>query len=594
MQNLHDLQDYVDKRIFNMDSNNTSDSAANESHSGNEIDPAWIGILEATILCLIMLVAIIGNFLVIAVVYRRRELRRTETHIFIVNLSLTDIFVALLCMPFSMITAVTQEWIFSNALCQLNGFLNVFFLLTSILTLTAISIHKYIGVVQPTKRKIFTRKRTLMAVAWVWMQALLTALTPILGWNEYEHIPGRTQCSVKVPRNNEVSELTNCLFIIICGFVIPLGIMNFSYLKIFRTVKIHTKRVKSHSFGDDQKSAFLNERRITVTLFIILAAFLACWSPFSVLTIYATLAGHELSQHFSVVAYWLGFLNSAMNPLIYALRTKEFRQGYRQIFSMLLPCCFPRVDMGEGDSHIAVLRGRKSLKSEVMVFSKRRRAGTEIESHISEAKNIERNGTSKAQRRKDTTTEARDESDEGRLETANEVSIRNKEMSGTDDSYSSAEATNGGLDNSIEIQDEKLVHRERKEEKEEEEDVHSSDSDLSLSPSRESFLLPWNSIDCPFEQTFPKNCKDGAKSRRKSLPFLSMFTEKHELKKSRTRYRSKSDCSTLVHMPAGSGQGCSRSDVHTAKDKSNPWLQENLSYLNRISPIDLEIIENNY
>jgi len=589
VQNLHDLQDYIDKGVVNMANNNTRDSAANVSHSGNEIDPAWIGILEATILFLVMLVAIIGNFLVIAVVYRRRELRRTETHIFIVNLSLTDIFVALLCMPFSMITAVTQEWIFSNALCQLNGFLNVFFLLTSILTLTAISIHKYIGVVQPTKRKIFTRKRTIMAVAWVWVQALMTALTPILGWNEYEHIPGRTQCSVKVPRNSEVSELTNCLFIIICGFVIPLGIMNFSYLKIFRTVKIHTKRVKSHSFSDDQKSAFLNERRITVTLFIILAAFLACWSPFSVLTIYATLAGHELSKHFSVVAYWLGFLNSAMNPLIYALRTKEFRQGYRQIFGILLPRCFPRVDMSENDSHIAVLRGRKSLKSEVMTFSKRRRAGTEIESHVSEAKNLERIGTSKAQRRKETASEARDESDVGRFETASGISVRSNEVSGIPDSYYSAEETNEGLDNSIEIQDEMFGHGEGKEE----EDAHSSGSNLSLSPTRESFLLPWNSTDFPGEQNFPKSFEDGAKSRRKSLSFLSMLSEKHELK-CRTRCRSKSDCSTLVHMPAGSRSGCSFPDVDFAKEQSNPWLRENLSYLNRISPIDLEILENNY
>lgn len=572
-----------------MESNNTRDSAVNESHSVNETDPAWIGILEATILCLIMLVAIIGNFLVIAVVYRRRELRRTETHIFIVNLSLTDIFVALLCMPFSMITAVTQEWVFSKALCELNGFLNVFFLLTSILTLTAISIHKYIGVVQPTKRKIFTRKTTIIAVAWVWVQALMTALTPILGWNEYEYIPGRTQCSVKVPRDNKVSELTNCLFIIICGFVIPLGIMNFSYLKIFRTVKIHTKRVKSHSFGDEQKSAFLNERRITVTLFIILAAFLACWSPFSVLTIYATLAGNELSRHFSVVAYWLGFLNSAMNPLIYALRTKEFRQGYRQIFGVLLPCCFPKVDTSENDSHIAVLRGRKSLKSEVMTFSKRRRAGTEIESHVSEAKNLERNGTSTALRRKETASEARDESDVGRFETASEISVRSKEMSGIHDSYYSAEENNEGLDNSIEIQDEMHVHSDGKE------DTHSSDSDLSLSPTRESFLLPWNSTDIPVEQTFPENVEDfGAKSRRKSLPFLSaMLSEKHELK-CRTRYRSKSDCSTLVHTPAGNRRGCSIPDVDFAKEQSNPWLRENLSYLNRISPIDLEILENNY
>lgn len=566
--------------------NNTSDSTASASQSGqNEMDPKWIGILEAAILFFIMLMAIIGNFLVIAVVYRRRDLRRTETHIFIVNLSLTDISVALLCMPFSLVTAVTQEWIFSSALCKINGFLNVFFLLTSILTLTAISIQKYIGVVQPTKRKIFTRKKTLFAVAWVWLQALLTALTPILGWNQYEHIPGRTQCSVKVPREKKVSELTNCLFIIICGFVIPLGIMSFSYLKIFRTVKVHTKRVRSHSFGEEQ-SAFLNERRITITLFIILAVFLACWTPFSVLTIYATLAGHELPKYFSVAAYWLGFLNSAMNPLIYALRTEEFRQGYRQIFSILLPCCFSKVESRECDS-LAVLRGRKSLKSEGMTL-KRRRAETGAEDQISEVQNDVRNrhGTSEAPNQKaETSSEAQDESDSAKYETASEFSGRSKELH---DSYYSVKETPTAVENGVEIQD-------KTSEGKAEGEMLSSSSEGShddfRSPTRES-LLPWNSIDFPGEQTFAKNLEDGAINRRKSLSFLSGFYEKHELK-TRQLYRSKSDCSTVIKMQAGAERGCSCPDVDFRNQASDPWLREHLSYLNRISPIDMEILDKN-
>ena len=89
-----------------MDQTNVSESASNNSQSV-KMDPKWIGILEAVILFCIMILAVVGNFLVVAVVYRRRELRRTETHIFIVNLSLTDIFVALLCMPFSI--AVPNE-----------------------------------------------------------------------------------------------------------------------------------------------------------------------------------------------------------------------------------------------------------------------------------------------------------------------------------------------------------------------------------------------------------------------------------------------------------------------------------------------------
>ena len=567
-----------------MDTNFSDHSARNNSLSG-EMDPKWIGILEAGTLLCIMLLALVGNFLVIAVVYRRRELRRTETHIFIVNLSLTDISVALLCMPFSIITAVTQNWIFSNALCQLNGFLNVFFLLTSILTLTAISVHKYIGVVQPTKKKIFTRKRTIFAVLWVWFQALLTALTPIVGWNSYEHIPGRTQCSVKVPRDNKVIELTNCLFIIVCGFVIPLGIISFSYLKIFQTVKIHTKRVRSHSFGEEQ-SAFLNESRITITLFIILAVFLGCWTPFSVLTIYATLAGSELPKYFSVAAYWLGFLNSAMNPVIYALRTKEFRQGYRQIFGILLPCCFSRVESRESDS-IAVLRGRRSLKSEIQTTFKRRGKTRRAESHVSENGAFARNGTGNSPKRKDTMSVEWEESEIPKLDSASDVLSRHKgsvcsESNGKDSYYfAKTMAVNVEL-NGIEIcQNGAFVSTEEKAESEEfgerEGKTFSSSSDIA--PGQK---LLWDSKDFPSEEAFPKNFEDSANTRRKSTSVLTAFPAHGVLKNKLCR--SKSDCSTINH---GFGRSLSCSVVDITKQTSDPWLRENLSYLNRIAPIEL-------
>lgn len=365
------------------------------------MDPAWVRFLEAVILFCIMLLAIGGNVLVIAVIYRRPELRKTETHIFMINLSITDICVALLCMPFSIITAVTQDWIFSHVLCQLNGFLNVFFLLTSILTLTAISINKYVGVVQSTKPIFFTRKTTFVALLWVWLQAFFTALTPILGWNSYEYIPGRTQCSVKVPGDDNAAELTNCLFIIICGFVIPLFIMKFSYFKIFRTVKINSQRVRSHFFSEVERSAFLNERRITVTLFIILATFLVCWTPFSILTVYATVVGKELPYYFSIGAYWLGFFNSAMNPLIYALRTREFRRGYRQIFGILMACFFQKVDPRGGDSE-NVPRGRRSLRIEVqMSFGQRAQTRRESDHTSENVAHLKQNSRANVRERKD-------------------------------------------------------------------------------------------------------------------------------------------------------------------------------------------------
>lgn len=100
-----------------MDNNNISDFVVNEFYLGNEIDLVWIGILEVIVLCFIMLVVVVGNFLVIVVVYCWCEFCCIEIYIFIVNLSLMDIFVVFLCMLFFMIIVVIGEWIFGNVMC---------------------------------------------------------------------------------------------------------------------------------------------------------------------------------------------------------------------------------------------------------------------------------------------------------------------------------------------------------------------------------------------------------------------------------------------------------------------------------------------
>lgn len=299
-------------------------------------NPQWAAFLEAIALIAIMFSAVVGNSLVVAVVYRKKELRNV-TSIFIINLSISDIAVAVLCMPFSIVTAITDDWRFGQQFCQINGFLNVFFLLNSILTLTAISIQKYFAIVMPLREAV-TARRAIYAIVWTWCQSFITALTPVLGWNSYVHIPGRMQCSVKVPTN--ALEKINSFFIIVTGFVIPLGVMNFAYFNIFVNVRRHTRRLRKHVAPDE---ALKSERNVTITLVIILALFLLCWAPFSVLVTFASLNKKKvLPEYFHIIAYWMGFLSSAVNPIVFALRTKSFRRGYLEIIYGLCGCCCRR------------------------------------------------------------------------------------------------------------------------------------------------------------------------------------------------------------------------------------------------------------
>ena len=93
----------------------------------------------ASLLCVIMLLALFGNLTLIVTIYYRKKLR-TRTNLFILNLACADLGVALFCIPFSIITCFSREWLFGYSLCQMNGFLNILFEYSSLFTLTAITL----------------------------------------------------------------------------------------------------------------------------------------------------------------------------------------------------------------------------------------------------------------------------------------------------------------------------------------------------------------------------------------------------------------------------------------------------------------------
>jgi hypothetical protein len=40
------------------------------------------------------------------------------------------------------------------------------------------------------------------------------------------------------------------------------------------------------------------------------------------------------------VLFWIGYLNSALNPLIYAYFNRDFREAFKNTLQCVFPCCF--------------------------------------------------------------------------------------------------------------------------------------------------------------------------------------------------------------------------------------------------------------
>ncbi len=89
----------------------------------------------------VMVVGLIGNAMVIAVVCRHRTMR-TPTNFYIVSLALSDFLVTSFVMPLKLLEMSTDADlnILNAAMCSTLGFVQPYFVFTSIWTLVAISI----------------------------------------------------------------------------------------------------------------------------------------------------------------------------------------------------------------------------------------------------------------------------------------------------------------------------------------------------------------------------------------------------------------------------------------------------------------------
>jgi hypothetical protein len=85
--------------------------------------------------------------------------------------------------------------------------------------------------------------------------------------------------------------------------------------------------------NERQKISLTRERRLSRTLGIIISVFLLCWLPFFVvyiLSAFIDVSGY-IVEPLPTLILWLGYINSACNPLIYTVFNVEFRTAFKRL-----------------------------------------------------------------------------------------------------------------------------------------------------------------------------------------------------------------------------------------------------------------------
>lgn len=94
-------------------------SIKNSQNASSWIDSGtWIIFLYSVI----FLLAVIGNILVILTLIQSRRMR-TITNLFLLNLAISDLFLGVFCMPFTLVGMLLRDFIFGEVMCKLLPYL---------------------------------------------------------------------------------------------------------------------------------------------------------------------------------------------------------------------------------------------------------------------------------------------------------------------------------------------------------------------------------------------------------------------------------------------------------------------------------------
>ena len=265
------------------------------------------------------LLAIVGNLLVAYVLIKLRKvlLKNRPTNQFILNLTLSDLFVGVLLCPLEFVRRLTGTWMFGTALCKIVDFVKISASGTAVMSHTLIAADRYRCLAHPHLPKLKTgHVKQLIAMSWVFPPLVSTPylyMFEIVQVNSYQIC---TPLAIPVPWLDKLYEAVEFGVL----FLSPVCVICWCYYHVIRlTLGPHDSG--SAQIPTAQVALRRSRRRVTKTACLIVVAFIICWSPTFVLSIWRTASGTEsVPQGHTLheISFFGALINEAVNPIIYS------------------------------------------------------------------------------------------------------------------------------------------------------------------------------------------------------------------------------------------------------------------------------------
>ncbi|XP_050436759.1 RYamide receptor-like [Adelges cooleyi] len=296
---------------------------------------------------LVILVGLAGNGLVCYLVTFSAKIN-SLIDILIMNMAVSDLLTSFLYSLLVVYVLAIGYWPFDGIVCTIYAYLVVVFIQVSTYTMVAISINRYIAVIWP----FWTRTKsnhTKSIIFFVWLIPIvssypITSITELNQPSAWYKKCGTFICYSTYKNQNLKLVYKEALTTL--HVFIPISTLIFTYSSI--GVVLWRKKTP----GEAQHPGDLHAARSKIKMIrmikmmvIVVIAFAVSWTPFSTFLKRATV---EPSMSLSIwddnasmwfTLYFLGMSHTCYNPIIYYWMNKDYRQGFKAVFSRVFGLC---------------------------------------------------------------------------------------------------------------------------------------------------------------------------------------------------------------------------------------------------------------
>uniref|UniRef100_A0A0M3HTI9 Thyrotropin-releasing hormone receptor n=1 Tax=Ascaris lumbricoides TaxID=6252 RepID=A0A0M3HTI9_ASCLU len=342
-----------------------------------EFWPIDVRIIMTLIFASLSAVGIIGNLLVITVVFKVKGMLRattsmeeivlnnclqiTPTNCYLVSLAASDclFFVATAPTELSYLHLEETEYIFGYFGCAFFTFLPYLAINTSSLSTVAFTIERYIGICHPIRaRYMCTVKRAKTIISAIWLFCIIYN-SPWLYLASLRVVNGEYSCSFKLERDHFIYKV---MFLgdLLGFYVIPLLLYVVIYSKIAYTLtrsemkeqakmsasaETYAQFLQSSNLSQNtnamrnftlncSKSSFKGKSQVVKMLALVVAIFAICWLPYRAMVMYNSFAQQKWDPDWYIFfSKTMIFFNCAINPILYNVMSARFRNAFRRLLN---------------------------------------------------------------------------------------------------------------------------------------------------------------------------------------------------------------------------------------------------------------------